>query len=83
MTREVQASEAETNLAGLLDEVERGETIVVTRHGRRIARIVRVPQRRPQKEIDEAIANIKALQKEAGKVTLEELLSWRHEGHKY
>ncbi len=83
MTREVQASDAETDLATLLDEVERGETIVVTRQGRRIARIVPEPQRRPQEEIDEAIANIEALQKETGKVTLEELLSWRHEGHKY
>ena len=38
--REVQASEAKTHLPRLLDEVERGETIIVTRHGRPIARIV-------------------------------------------
>ena len=35
--RKVQASEA--NLPQLLDEVERGETIVITRHGPPIARI--------------------------------------------
>jgi antitoxin (DNA-binding transcriptional repressor) of toxin-antitoxin stability system len=35
--REVQASEAKTHLPRLLDEVERGATIVITRHGRCIA----------------------------------------------
>jgi prevent-host-death family protein len=39
MTREVQASEAKTHLPQLLDEVERGETIIITRHGQAIARI--------------------------------------------
>ena len=38
--REIQASEAKTHLPQLLDEVERGETIVITRHVRAIARIV-------------------------------------------
>ena len=32
--REIQASEAKTHLPQLLDDVERGETIVITRHGR-------------------------------------------------
>ena len=34
MMREVQASEAKTHLPQLLDEVEHGETIVITRHGK-------------------------------------------------
>ena len=38
--REIQASEAKTHLASLLDEVERGETLVITRHGRAMARLV-------------------------------------------
>lgn len=38
--REVQASEAKTHLLRLFDEVERGATILVTRHGHPIARIV-------------------------------------------
>jgi prevent-host-death family protein len=42
--REVQASEAKTHLPQLLDEVERGETLVITRHGRPIARIIPEPQ---------------------------------------
>ena len=39
--------------------------------------------KRRQLEIDEAIAKIRALRQRTGKVTTEELLSFRHEGHKY
>jgi prevent-host-death family protein len=84
--REVQASEAKTHLPQLLDEVERGATIVITRHGRRIARLVPEAQRR-QQEIDEALDNIRKLgrqiREETGGATVEEILAWRHEGHKY
>jgi prevent-host-death family protein len=79
--REVQASEAKTHLPQLLDDVERGETIVITRHGRAIARIVPEAHRR-QEEIDSAIEGIKALRKRTGKITLGGLLSARHEGHR-
>jgi prevent-host-death family protein len=80
--REIQASEAKTHLPSILDEVERGETIVITRHGRAIARIVPEAARR-QVEIDNAIDVIKALRKRTGKIGLADLLSARHEGHKY
>jgi prevent-host-death family protein len=80
--REVQASEAKTHLPQLLDEVERGETLVITRHGRPIARIIPEPQR-PREEISKAIENMKALRKRTAKVTVDEVLSARHEGHKY
>ena len=80
--REIQASEAKTHLPRLLDEVERGETIVITRHGRAIARLVPEAHRR-QEEIDLAIVDIKALRRQTGRISLAELLSARHEGHKY
>jgi prevent-host-death family protein len=37
---EVDAFEAKTHLSHLLDEVERGETITITRHGRPVARLI-------------------------------------------
>lgn len=55
--REIQASEAKVHLPQLLDDVERGETLIITRHGRRIARIVPEVDRR-QEEIDKALAGI-------------------------
>lgn len=78
--REIQASEAKTHLPQLLDEVERGETIVITRHGRPIARLVPEVERR-QAEIARAIDSIRARRRRTGRITAEELLSARHEGH--
>jgi prevent-host-death family protein len=80
--REIQASEAKAHLPQLLDDVERGETLIITRHERAIARIVPEADRR-QEEIDRALASIRELRKRTGKVTLEEIRSAREEGRKY
>ena len=77
--REVPASDAKTHL---LDEVERGETVAITQHGRAIVRIV--PElHRQQEEVDRAGDGIKALPRRTGKITVAEVLSARDEGHKY
>ena len=85
-TREVQASVAKTHFSQLLDEVERGRTIVILRHGKPVARIVPDEESR-RARIDEAIANIKRLARERtelyGPVTVEEIISPIHDGHKY
>ena len=84
--REIAASEAKARLSELLDAVERGETIAITRHGRRIARLVPEKDRR-QQEIEAAIDDIEALAKERrekfGPVSVKEIISSIHEGHKY
>jgi prevent-host-death family protein len=80
--REIQASEAKTHLPQLLDDVERGETLIIKRHGRRIARIVPEVDRR-QEEIDKALAGIRELRKHTGRITLSELLSARDEGREF
>lgn len=79
--RQVQASDAKIHLPQLLDEVEAGETLVITRHGRPIARIVPEPAQR-QQEIDRAIRAIRSLRTRTGKITVEELLSARDEGRR-
>ena len=80
--REIQAAEAKTHLPQILDEVERGETVIITRHGRPIARLVPEAVHR-QAEIDQVIAEIGELRRRAGKITIAELLTARHEGHRY
>ena len=81
--REIQASEAKTHLPQLLDDVERGETIVITRHGKPIARLVPETARR-QQELSQAVANLRAMrQSKVNKLTLAEILASRHEGHRY
>jgi prevent-host-death family protein len=39
------AYEAKTNLPRLLDQVERGDTVTITKHGRAVARLVPVSSR--------------------------------------
>ena len=80
--REVQASEAKTHLPQLLTDVERGETIVITRHGRAIARIVPVNEGR-KAELALLLEEMRTLGRSVGKITRDEILSARHEGHKY
>jgi prevent-host-death family protein len=77
--REIQASEAKTRLLRLLDDVERGESLLLTRHGRRIARIIPEGDRR-QEEIDHALATICSLRSRNGPVAVAELLSARDKG---
>jgi prevent-host-death family protein len=80
--RQVQSSDAKARFAELLDDVERGEVVVITRHGRPIARLSPEPDRR-QDEIDAAMNRIRALRKRTGRVSREEILAWRHEGHRF
>jgi len=80
--REIQASEAKTHLPRLLDEVERGETLIITRHGRAIARIVPEVDRQ-QTKIDEAMDAIWKLRRRTGRISVDELLSARDEGRRH
>ena len=80
--REIQASQAKAHLPELLDDVERGETLIITRHGRPIARITPEANRR-QAEIDSALENIHRLRQKTGRITVKELLSARDAGRRY
>ena len=77
----IQASEAKTHFLRILDDVERGTTVSITRHGRRVARIVPEAEIR-QEEIRTAIERMRDLRKRAGKLSLEEILSARDEGRR-
>jgi prevent-host-death family protein len=79
---EYQASDAKAKWAELLDEVERGATVRITRHGKTIARVVPETDVRAA-EIAEAIEGLRALRERTGKAPLDEILASRHEGHRY
>ena len=79
--KQVQASAAKAHLSELLDEVERGETIVITRHGKEIATLSPRTHDR-QREIERAIATMDAVRNQNKPVTMAEILSWRDEGRK-
>lgn len=52
--KSVGAYEAKTHLAQLLDEVERGATITITRHGVPVAKLV-PPDDKRRRDVDEII----------------------------
>lgn len=79
--REIQASEAKTHLPQLLDDVERGETVIITRHGRAIARLVPESDRR-RAEINEVMAGIEARRRRAVRIGVKEILLARDEGRR-
>ncbi|GIW20819.1 MAG: hypothetical protein KatS3mg065_1115 [Chloroflexota bacterium] len=66
--------EAKTRLPKLLDEVERGESITITRHGRPVARLVPLGERRLS--VDEAIEAFVELRRSRslGDLSLDELI---------
>ena len=80
--RKVQATEAKAHLPQLLTAVERGETIIITRHGRAIARLVPETDER-QAAVQKLKEQIEQFRSTMPKLTLEKILSARHEGHKY
>ncbi len=59
--KQVGVYDAKTQLPRLLDQVERGETITITRHGKPIAHLVPVATRR--RSVEEAIADMREFRK--------------------
>lgn len=80
--REIQSSDAKTHLTQLLTDVERGETIVITRHGRPIARLVPEINQRVE-QVQRTMDQIKALRTTTPSISVAEILAARHEGHRY
>lgn len=79
--------EAKTKLSALVDEVEKGEEIVITRHGKPVARLVRertvAPELTPEQiaRRKEAIVGLKEIAKRLNiQATQEEIKSWIEEG---
>jgi len=77
--RTIQASEAKTRFLSVLDDVESGETVIITRHGKPIARI------QPERDFDadrakRAFAVISEIRQRALPMSVDEILSARDEG---
>jgi len=76
----VKVGEAKTHLSELLAKVEAGEEVIISRGNAPVARLTRI---RSEADDAGAIAAVRALRARAKPVTTEEILAWRHEGHKY
>ena len=85
--REVGAFEAKTTLGTLLDRVERGEEIVITRHGKPVARLVPNTELPDQDRVRAAFARLRERAQRLAKENpgrpafdWEEMKKWRDEG---
>ena len=79
---EVGAFEAKNTLGTLLDRVERGEEIVITRHGKPVARLSSVTGRIDRTQAAEAAQRIRdrAMKLEPGSFNWGEFKAYRDEG---
>lgn len=77
-------TEARARFAELLRRVERGETVVITRHGRAVARMVPA-QEAERDDHAQAVARFRNRLKELEPIdmSLEEMMKARHEGHRW
>ena len=60
---DVGAYAAKTHLSDLLDRVEKGERITITRHGKPVAQLVPLPGA-PDRTVDEAVEGLLAFRRE-------------------
>ena len=71
--------EAKTHLPQLLERVEHGETITITRHGKPVARLVPAVASTPRPDVAAAIAAMIQFQEQEGptlgdKITIRDLI---------
>ena len=78
--KQVGVYDAKTHLPRLLAEVERGETVTITRHGRPVARLVPVSEK--QRTVEEAIQAMREFRRgrTLGGIKIKDLIE---EGRRY
>ena len=79
----VGAFQAKTHLSQLLDQVEKGEVVTITRHGQPVAVLAPAALARPAKTGEQWLAEMKQLRKGitlGGTVTIRQLID---EGRRY
>ena len=79
--KEIGAFEAKNRLGTLLDWVEQGEEVVITRRGKAVARLVPARRRADPEEARAASRRIRErAEKLKPKVTMDEIMEWINEG---
>ena len=76
--------DAKTHLSSLVDEVEKGREIVITRHGRPVAKLVRADERLSPEATARRIKALRELRKIGERLqinaTHEQIKAWIEEG---
>ncbi|WP_192362487.1 type II toxin-antitoxin system Phd/YefM family antitoxin [Mesorhizobium mediterraneum] len=80
MTIIVKVGEAKTHLSNLLAKVEAGEEVIISRGNDPIAKLSRIPK---NNDLGALIEEVRAARARAKPVTTEEILAWKHKGHRH
>ena len=76
--KSVGAREGKTNFECLVDEAERGETIIITRHGRPVAQLCPIARKVDRRSAEEAFAFLIGMDRPLGA----DVASLLREGHR-
>ena len=82
--REVQATVAKARLSELLRDVERGESITITRNGKKVTVLVPIEdeERERREKAMDRFMEMRSQWKPTG-MSREEILAARHQGHRF
>ena len=82
--REIQATVAKARLSELLRDVERGESITITRNGKKVTVLVPVEdeERERREKAMDRFMEMRSQWKPTG-MSREEILAARHQGHRF
>jgi prevent-host-death family protein len=82
--KQVGIFEAKTKLSGLVEEVEKGGVVVITRHGRPVAKLVPAEDQHSPEAIArrrQAIAELREMARKRGlRISHDEIKSWIEDG---
>ena len=79
---QIGAFEAKTHLSKLLDRVERGESLTITRHGKPVAELVPAAKH-DQQRAERAFERLRQLRKQVKPMSTEEIVALKEEGRRY
>jgi len=86
MSHTITAFEAKTRLGHLLDRVQAGEELLITRHGRPVAKLVPVSQDESADSVDRALATFReireSLKARRVRISRKEIREWISEGRR-
>lgn len=84
--RNIPVSEFKDQASALIAAAERGEEIVITRHGKPAVKLVAIPQgvdtKRRRAALDGLARLRERMRAEGRAVTLEEAIAWKNEGRR-
>ena len=83
-SRSVSAFEAKNRLGRLLDRVEGGEELIITRHGEPVAKLVPVDKRtnNDAKNALDTFRKIRRALRNGAKISRDDIRNWKNEGRR-